>query len=226
MTVLAPEWRAQIDLNGSSDLFLTILKLCLYWYSVRKARRPPHPCFWKVLIEHMLPNCCSSNKVQIIQRMAARRSSHFLQLTSTVFILYDYKSALVSSPRLDQMTLASLVQGTRKMQLRTHLPRLQIPSFETILTALLPPAPPTARELNPRSPRRDGSSCVCFAALPVMQVTIDITRQQVEKIFGLDQYWCQCVAWSTTGTQKSQKAYIRIACKWIECNLLCLYNVF
>uniref|UniRef100_A0A8D3BWL3 Netrin receptor UNC5 n=1 Tax=Scophthalmus maximus TaxID=52904 RepID=A0A8D3BWL3_SCOMX len=45
----------------------------------------------------------------------------------------------------------------------------------------------------------------------IMQVTIDITRQQVEKIFGLDEYWCQCVAWSTTGTQKSQKAYIRIA---------------
>ncbi|CAK6956463.1 netrin receptor UNC5A isoform X4 [Scomber scombrus] len=48
-------------------------------------------------------------------------------------------------------------------------------------------------------------------ALPIMQVTIDITRQQVEKVFGLDEYWCQCVAWSTTGTQKSQKAYIRIA---------------
>ncbi|XP_073342917.1 netrin receptor UNC5A isoform X4 [Pagrus major] len=48
-------------------------------------------------------------------------------------------------------------------------------------------------------------------ALPIMQVTIEITRQQVEKIFGLDEYWCQCVAWSTTGTQKSQKAYIRIA---------------
>ncbi|XP_060904650.1 netrin receptor UNC5A isoform X3 [Labrus mixtus] len=48
-------------------------------------------------------------------------------------------------------------------------------------------------------------------ALPIMKVTIDITRQQVEKIFGLDEYWCQCVAWSTTGTQKSQKAYIRIA---------------
>ncbi|KAM8848453.1 netrin receptor UNC5A isoform 3-T3 [Synchiropus picturatus] len=48
-------------------------------------------------------------------------------------------------------------------------------------------------------------------ALPVMQVTIEITRQQVEKVFGLDEYWCQCVAWSTTGTQKSQKSYIRIA---------------
>ncbi|CAL8305244.1 unnamed protein product [Arctogadus glacialis] len=48
-------------------------------------------------------------------------------------------------------------------------------------------------------------------ALPIMQVKIDITRQQVEKVFGLDQYWCQCVAWSTTGTQKSQKAFIRIA---------------
>lgn len=60
----------------------------------------------------------------------------------------------------------------------------------------------------------DGYFCVCFAALPVMQVTIDITRQQVEKIFGLDEYWCQCVAWSTTGTQKSQKAYIRIACEF------------
>ncbi|XP_061581008.1 netrin receptor UNC5A isoform X1 [Cololabis saira] len=48
-------------------------------------------------------------------------------------------------------------------------------------------------------------------ALPIMQVTIEITRQQVEKVFGLDEYWCQCVAWSTTGTQKSQKAYIRIA---------------
>ncbi|KAK6297936.1 hypothetical protein J4Q44_G00309910, partial [Coregonus suidteri] len=48
--------------------------------------------------------------------------------------------------------------------------------------------------------------------LPIMQVKIDISRQQVEKIFGLDDYWCQCVAWSTTGTQKSQKAYVRIAC--------------
>ncbi|XP_019901504.2 netrin receptor UNC5A isoform X3 [Esox lucius] len=48
-------------------------------------------------------------------------------------------------------------------------------------------------------------------ALPIMQVKIDISRQQVEKIFGLDDYWCHCVAWSTTGTQKSQKAYVRIA---------------
>lgn len=93
------------------------------------------------------------------------------------------------------------------------------------------------RSSRPLPPIRYFDSCsfVCFAALPIMQVTIDITRQQVEKIFGLDEYWCQCVAWSTTGTQKSQKAYIRIACEYTlkqslgyyqcKCSLTrCLHN--
>lgn len=49
-----------------------------------------------------------------------------------------------------------------------------------------------------------------------VELSVNITRDDVEEFFGKDKYMCECVAWSSRGQIESQPAVVDVACKYIE----------
>ena len=43
--------------------------------------------------------------------------------------------------------------------------------------------------------------------------TLSVKKQRVEEFFGMEDYWCLCVLKNSYTTEKSKRAYIKIACK-------------
>ena len=47
--------------------------------------------------------------------------------------------------------------------------------------------------------------------------TLSVKKQRVEEFFGMEDYWCLCVLKNSYTTEKSKRAYIKIACKFGNC---------
>lgn len=47
-----------------------------------------------------------------------------------------------------------------------------------------------------------------------VELTVNITRDDVEEYFGTESFKCECVAWNSLGQIKSQPAVVDVACKY------------
>ena len=47
----------------------------------------------------------------------------------------------------------------------------------------------------------------------VVEVELNVTRNEVEEYFGRERFKCECVAWSGPGQIRGQPATVEVACK-------------
>lgn len=46
-----------------------------------------------------------------------------------------------------------------------------------------------------------------------VELSVNVTRDDVEEYFGTESFRCECVAWNSRGQIKSQPAVVDVACK-------------
>lgn len=49
----------------------------------------------------------------------------------------------------------------------------------------------------------------------IVDCELNITRDHIEEYFGKDKFKCECIAWSGSGSIKSQPAHVDVACVYL-----------